>query len=77
MGIMKGVPVSWKFSASIVAVNLIVILLGVAVVHMSAPGPAEFVFDVSWFTFLVGLHQYASDVFNWLKRQSQPAPQRA
>lgn len=53
----------------IVAVNLAVIALGYLLSNEWPEAPSKYIFDVSYFTFWVGLHQYASDVFNWLKKQ--------
>lgn len=53
----------------IVAVNLAVIGLGYLLSNKWPEAPSKYIFDVSYFTFWVGQHQYASDVFNWLKKQ--------
>lgn len=73
MGVSKEQPVNKMFLPGIVLVNIAVIAVGYALTSYFASGPTRFVFDVSFFTFWVGLHQYASDVFNWLKRR--PAKQ--
>ncbi len=70
MGISKGQPVNKMFLPGIVFVNLAVIAIGFALTSYFISGPTRFVFDVSFFTFWVGLHQYASDVFNWLKKRA-------
>lgn len=77
MGISRGEPVTWKYSASIVCVNLVVVLLGYIVLRTSALAPFDYLFDVSYFTFWVGLHQWASDVFNHLKKRPQPVAVQA
>lgn len=53
----------------IVSVNLAVLALGYLLCNKWPEAPSKYIFDVSYFTFWVGLHQYASDVFNWLKKQ--------
>ncbi|CAN5535886.1 hypothetical protein BH11CYA1_BH11CYA1_48810 [soil metagenome] len=68
MGASKGQPVSKLFLPGILAVNLGVIVIAYVLTNYFAEAPTKFVFDVSYFTFWVGLHQFASDVFNWLKR---------
>lgn len=69
MGISRGKPVSKMFVPGILAVNVIVIAIAYGLTNYFSDAPTRFVFDVSFFTFWVGLHQYASDVFNWLKRK--------
>ena len=68
MSASKGQLVSKKLVAGILAVNVGVIVVGYLLTNYFAEAPTKFIFDVSYFTFWVGLHQYASDVFNWLKR---------
>lgn len=68
-GATKGQPVSKMFVLRILAVNVGVIVVGYVLTNYFAEAPTKFVFDVSYFTFWVGLHQFASDVFNWLKRR--------
>lgn len=70
MGISSGRPVNKFFVPGIMAVNLAVVLVGYICCSYLATAPTRFIFDVSYFTFWVGLHQYASDMFNWLKRRS-------
>jgi hypothetical protein len=69
MGILRGEPVGRKYFLSVFLVNLLVMLFGFSVVHTgSANNPLFLVFDISYFTFWVGLHQFASDLFMWQKR---------
>lgn len=70
MGISRGQPVNKMFVPGILAVNVSVIAIAYGLTNYFADAPTRFVFDVSFFTFWVGLHQYASDVFNWLKRKA-------
>jgi len=69
MGAAQGQPVSKMFVLRILAVNVGVIVIGYVLTNYFAEAPTKFVFDVSYFTFWVGLHQFASDVFNLLKRR--------
>lgn len=68
MGTLAGTPMNKLFLPGILAVNLSVIAIAYILANYFADAPTRFVFDVSYFTFWVGLHQYASDVFNCLKR---------
>ncbi|MDQ5936808.1 MAG: hypothetical protein QG574_4144 [Cyanobacteriota bacterium erpe_2018_sw_21hr_WHONDRS-SW48-000092_B_bin.40] len=70
IGISKGKPVGKMFLPGILAINFGVIGVGYVLSNYFADAPTRYVFDVSYFTFWVGLHQYASDVFNWLKRKA-------
>lgn len=71
MGISRGQPSKKGFLPGVVGVNLAVLGIGFMLVNYLPKAPSKYLFDVSYFTFWVGLHQYASDCFNWLRRRIQ------
>jgi len=66
----QGAPSTWLSLKIILMINLGLIVCGHWVLNTSnetmITSVLSRVFDVNWFTFWVGLHQYASDVFNMI-----------
>ncbi|MBI4347328.1 MAG: hypothetical protein HY553_10765 [Elusimicrobia bacterium] len=57
-----------RYWAAVVAVNAAIALAGAAALFAPPDHAAHRVFGFPWFTFWVGLHLVASDVFNGLRR---------
>jgi hypothetical protein len=66
-----------SFLIGVAVVNLAVIAVAFTVVHLAALASLAVIFDVAYFTFWVGLHQFSSDVFGYLRNSFKPAPQQA
>jgi hypothetical protein len=65
-----------NFLYGVVAVNLAVIAIAFSVVHLAVLAPLALIFDVAYFTFWVGLHQFSSDAFGYLRTYWKPAVQQ-